>query len=229
MGFECTPALCVENQLPFAIPSALEELTWLQIWVLECCSCFLKNCRSCFFPSCLWNMDVHGCDSQPYLYRSWEGWSNVISSGWTVLVCCTLLVLPSCICKRIKTSHQKSSSLFFCHLFINNLLSHSSVLLLLTLLVLSSLLVQDFLQNLILLPLLISLILCAGFYPGGFLQSSCAELQAHWRKISTRVRSHACEPTNTIPSFVAIPHFLLCYLGKLIASSLWEGDEVTSL
>lgn len=207
MGFECTPALCVENQLPFAIPSALEELTWLQIWVLECCSCFLKNCRSCFFPSCLRNMDVHGCDSQPYLYRSWEGWSNIISSGWTVLVCCTLLVLPSCICKRIKTSHQKSSSLFFRHLFINDLLSHSSVLLLLTLLVLSSLLVQDFLQNPILLLLLISLILCAGFYLG----ASCSlpvlncrhteekyqHVSGHMR-VSLQIQSCLLRPSHTL-------------------------------
>lgn len=182
MGLEYT--LCVDGLVAICYPiCSCGELTWRRS--IAGVAPFCRTVGAAF-DSYLWHLDVHGCYSQPCVCRPWEGWSTVNSSEWAVLVYFIVLVLSTCLCMRMKISHQESSLLFFNHWFSSSHLSCplQAVLCLLTLLLLWSLLAQDFLQNLALVPRFISFC-CSCDLPGGFVQSSCSELQTNWRKSIT--------------------------------------------
>lgn len=157
----------------------------------ECCwsDFFMKSCGSCFsFPP----IDIHGCDSQPPMCRFWEGWSNVISSGWTVLLYSVVLLPSSCHCMRRKTNNQKilhccavtgllaaipANSVVFTNFISPFIYSHSGLLA-------ESYSFYLFVESV------------QWFLSRGFGQSSCVELQTNWRNssghmsVSLQIKSH---------------------------------------
>lgn len=203
MGFQCISTL-VEELAAIHYPiCSCEESKWPRNWVLNVAEVApLWRVVGSAFPSHQWHMDIHGCDSQPSMCRFWEGWSNVISSGWAVLVYGIVLVPSSCCCMRMKINNQ-------------NILHCSAITGLLAAIPANITVFTNFISTFIsshscrILLFLPFCWFCALVSTLGLWVVFLWWISGKLKKL---IRSHECEPSNKIPSFVVIPHFLLSYL-----------------